>query len=271
MVRIAKEPSDAASPLPPPAMVRIAKKPSDAASPLPPPVAPAVDPTTNLVESLRQLGVGGTPEERALLDDTVEHTLHEWLRSFDAERNDYASVSVFAETKIRQALVVTGGIGLPNAFRTAAVCSCFDSVANLFHRYEELLGTLRGELLRAIYVDYAPGTASAATAAGGGAVAYSTLTPYFEELRRERRRSAELQMQVDQWGRERTEALGAAEARRQQFEALTDQLSEAVEDNSESEEKLAELLPAMLTAMEVSAATALPPAAALREAAPECM
>ena len=27
------------------------------------------------------------------------------------------------------------------------------------------------------------------------------------ELRRERRRSAELQMQVDQWGRERTEAL----------------------------------------------------------------
>ena len=93
---------------------------------------------------------------------------------------------------------------------------------------------------------------SASTAAGGGAVAvaYSSLTPYFEELRRERRRSAELQMQVDQWGRERTEALGAAEARRQQFEALTDQLSEAVEDNSESEEKLAELLPAMLTAME---------------------
>ena len=262
MVRIAKE-VDAASPLPPPTMVRIAQ-PEDAASPLPPPVAPAVDPTTNLVESLRQLGVGGTPEERALLDDTVTHTLHEWLRSFDAERNDYASVSVFAETKIRQALVVTGGIGLPNAFRTAAVCSCFDSVASLFHRYEELLGTLRGELLRAIYVDYAPGTGSAA-AAGGGAVAYSSLTPYFEELRRERRRSAELQMQVDQWGRERTEALGAAEARRQQFEALTDQLSEAVEDNSESEEKLAELLPAMLTAMEARRATALPPrAAALR-------
>ena len=68
-------------------MVRIAKE-VDAASPLPPPVAPAVDPTTNLVESLRQLGVGGTPEERALLDDTVEHTLHEWLRGM-RQKLDY--------------------------------------------------------------------------------------------------------------------------------------------------------------------------------------
>ena len=44
-----------------------------------------------------------------------------------------------------------------------------------------------------------------------------------------------------------------AEARRQQFEALTDQLSEAVEDNSESEEKLAELLPAMRSCTRASA------------------
>ena len=42
---------------------------------------------------------------------------------------------------------------------------------------------------------------------------------------------------------------------KEKFEALTDQLSEAVEDNSESEEKLAELLPAMLTAMEARRAT----------------
>ena len=59
--------------------------------------------------------------------------------------------------KLRQALVVTSKLGLPNPIRTAAVCSCFDRVASLFHRYEGLLRTLRGELLRSIYVDYRPG------------------------------------------------------------------------------------------------------------------
>ena len=120
-------------------------------------------------------------------EDAIRHTLQEWLRTYDAEQNQYTSVTVFAEMKLRQALVVTSRLGLPNPIRTAAVCSCFDRVASLFHRYEGLLRTLRGELLRSIYVDYRPGAVT-----GGGAQAYSMCTPYFEELRKEKRKTAEL-------------------------------------------------------------------------------
>ena len=236
-------------------------------------VAPAVDPTcvaTNLVERrLRQLGVGGlrgraraprrhgrahAPRVAAQLRRGAER-----LRVGERVRRDEDPAGARRHGRDR----------LPNAFRTAAVCSCFDSVAIV----SQVRGAARHPPRRAAPRNLRRLRPRDGVGGGGGRRRRraSSLTPYFEELRRERRRSAELQMQVDQWGRERTEALGAAEARRQQFEALTDQLSEAVEDNSESEEKLAELLPAMLTAMEARRATALPPAAALRGAAPECM
>ena len=138
----------------------------------------------------------------------MRHTLQEWLRTYDAEQNQYASVTVFAEMKLRQAVLVTQRLGVPNDIRLAAVCSCFDRVASLFHRYEGLLRTLRGEMLRAIYVDYRPNVVMS------GAQAYTMCTPYFEELRRERRKTAELQLLIKQWGDERGAALKQVDERR---------------------------------------------------------
>ena len=186
-------------------------------SPLPP-LQPNFTPSEASLEVLQLLNAD-EGESSEMSEDAIRHTLQEWLRTYDAEQNQYTSVTVFAEMKLRQALVVTSKLGLPNPIRTAAVCSCFDRVASLFHRYEGLLRTLRGELLRSIYVDYRPGAVI-----GGGAQAYSMCTPYFEELRKEKRKTAELRGLIKEWGEERTAALQAAEERRKSLELVIEQL-----------------------------------------------
>ena len=189
-----------------------------------PPLSARFTPSDASLEVLQLLNAdreaGGEPSQMS--EDAVRHTLQEWLRTYDAEQNQYASVTVFAEMKLRQALVVTAKLGLPNAIRTAAVCSCFDLVASLFHRYEGLLRTLRGEMLRAIYVDFRPGVV------GGGAQAYSMCTTYFEELRKEKRKTAELQLTIKQWGDERFSSLKQVDDRRKSLDAIIEQLKRVV-------------------------------------------
>jgi len=193
-------------------------------SPLPP-LQPNFTPSEASLEVLQLLNADEC-ESSEMSEDAIRHTLQEWLRTYDAEQNQYTSVTVFAEMKLRQALVVTSKLGLPNPIRTAAVCSCFDRVASLFHRYEGLLRTLRGELLRSIYVDYRPGAVI-----GGGAQAYSMCTPYFEELRKEKRKTAELRGLIKEWGEERTAALQAAEERRKSLELVIEQLKRLAADS----------------------------------------
>ena len=183
-----------------------------------PPLQPNFTPSEASLEVLQLLNAD-EGESSEMSEDAIRHTLQEWLRTYDAEQNQYTSVTVFAEMKLRQALVVTSKLGLPNPIRTAAVCSCFDRVASLFHRYEGLLRTLRGELLRSIYVDYRPGAVI-----GGGAQAYSMCTPYFEELRKEKRKTAELRGLIKEWGEERTASLHAADERRKSLDLVIEQL-----------------------------------------------
>ena len=190
-------------------------------SPLPP-LQANFTPSEASLEVLQLLNAD-EGESSEMSEDTIRQTLQEWLRTYDAEQNQYSSVTVFAEMKLRQALVVTSKLGLPNPIRTAAVCSCFDRVASLFHRYEGLLRTLRGELLRSIYVDYRPGAVI-----GGGAQAYSMCTPYFEELRKEKRKTAELRGLIKEWGEERTSSIQAAEERRRALELVIEQLKQLV-------------------------------------------
>ena len=81
-----------------------------------------------------------------------------------------------------------------------------------------LLGMLRQELLRSVYVDYSS-QQPIASASG-----YSASTPYFEELARERQRSAEYQQLIALWEKERRENVERIEARGKAADDLVEQL-----------------------------------------------
>ena len=173
-------------------------------------------------------------------EDSVRMSLSEWLQSFELEERGYASAAVYTELKLRQALVVTSQLPLPNAFRTAAVCACFDRLASQLPRYDGMLGILRHEMLRSIYVNYSHETLaqssghSPAKASGGreqpvpipavSASGYSTGKTYFDELARERRRSDEFEALIALWERERDEAVKAIEARSSAADAFIEKL-----------------------------------------------
>ena len=113
--------------------------------------------------------------------------VREWKLSFSAERASYRSFVLLMEVKLRQGLLVTARLGLPNPYRTALVCECLERLSAVFGRYDACLRVLRGELLRAVYVEYTP----APEGASGGLDLHLSRTPYFA-------RCAELQAQLEE-------------------------------------------------------------------------
>lgn len=59
------------------------------------------------------------------LEPFVEDFVAGWRFDFEASGPSYRSRSLFLETKLRQALLLTVRLGLPNRYRTAAICDCF--------------------------------------------------------------------------------------------------------------------------------------------------
>ena len=91
-------------------------------------------------------------------DDTMalkgaSKSLDEWLKGYDMELNEYASVAIYSEVKLQEALRMDAAHA-HSVFRTSVCCDLFGKMRGLFGRYEELMGKLGGELMRAIFVDF---------------------------------------------------------------------------------------------------------------------
>ena len=111
----------------------------------------------------------------------------EWRLGFSAEQTAYKSFVLYMEVKLRQGLLVTARLGLPNPYRTAIVCECLERLSGVFGRYDACLRVLRGELLRAVYLEYEP-------TRPGETVGFDThmrRTPYFA-------RCAELEAELEE-------------------------------------------------------------------------
>ena len=67
----------------------------------------------------------------ASLEPFMRDFVQEWRASFDREKASYKSFVVFMEMKLRQGLLVTSRLGLPNNFRTAVVCDCVSGVGSM--------------------------------------------------------------------------------------------------------------------------------------------
>ena len=70
----------------------------------------------------------------ASLEPFMRDFVQEWRASFDREKASYKSFVVFMEMKLRQGLLVTSRLGLPNNFRTAVVCDCVERLSAVFGR-----------------------------------------------------------------------------------------------------------------------------------------
>lgn len=79
-----------------------------------------------------------------------------WLSEFGAQKAaNFGSGVLFIEMQLRQALAATAAAnGQPDAFRTACVCECLSRLPEVAGGFSTVLGLLRQELLRAVYVDY---------------------------------------------------------------------------------------------------------------------
>eukprot|EP01012_Entosiphon_sulcatum_P000961 TRINITY_DN10168_c0_g1_i1.p1 TRINITY_DN10168_c0_g1~~TRINITY_DN10168_c0_g1_i1.p1 ORF type:complete len:842 (+),score=175.35 TRINITY_DN10168_c0_g1_i1:187-2712(+) len=90
----------------------------------------------------------------------------------------FQSVSVCAELILNRVISATSELPQPASLRVATCCMLFEQLLSLFGRYEPLLGQLRTELFRAIYMSPAP--LSASDSPGLMADTYMRRT-YFEE------------------------------------------------------------------------------------------
>ena len=82
--------------------------------------------------------------------------IRQWTRSFEREETGFDSVSVFLETRLREALVQTSaaGMAVPNRARAAMCCDLLLKMPKLFGRYGPLVRNVIGEVLRCVYDNY---------------------------------------------------------------------------------------------------------------------
>ncbi|KAL1529932.1 hypothetical protein AB1Y20_000860 [Prymnesium parvum] len=130
-----------------------------------------------------------------------------WVAAFDRDQESWASRALFVELRLRQALASSSLLGVPNIFRCAIVCDCWERVAPMTGAYAPVLGLLWCEILRCIFSDFS------VDMAGGGANQYAAATPYFVEVKRLRRHDAEMQEKMHQWQMERDSAKRLVEER----------------------------------------------------------
>ena len=111
--------------------------------------------------------------------------LSSWLASYQQEQSSYSSVSIYAETKLQEALRMDME-NRPSAFRTAVCADLFFKVSELFGRYRGLMHAIGHELCASIYADYPEDRTGVGNLASNGTVEeldHSTLTPFFVATR----------------------------------------------------------------------------------------
>ena len=127
--------------------------------------------------------------------------LSEWMASYSEDEMAFASKAVFIEMRLRQALACSASIGVPNQFRCAIVCDAWERVVPFTGRLESMLKLLWSELLRCLFVDYAPNMV------GAGAKAYAARTPFFVEAQRLRRVQEAAAVKTRAWEIQREQEL----------------------------------------------------------------
>ncbi|KOO24893.1 hypothetical protein Ctob_006027 [Chrysochromulina tobinii] len=127
--------------------------------------------------------------------------LSEWMASYSEDETAFASKAVFIEMRLRQALACSASIGVPNQFRCAIVCDAWERVVPFTGRLESMLKLLWSELLRCLFVDYAPNMV------GAGAKAYAARTPFFVEAQRLQRVQEAAAVKMRAWEIQREQEL----------------------------------------------------------------
>eukprot|EP00900_Chrysochromulina_parva_P009565 jgi/Chrpa1/1860/Chrysochromulina_OHIO_Genome00011282-RA len=139
--------------------------------------------------------------EPANTTEAMRAVLSEWMASYSEDEMAFASKAVFIEMRLRQALACSASIGVPNQFRCAIVCDAWERVVPFTGRLESMLKLLWSELLRCLFVDYAPNMV------GAGAKAYAARTPFFVEAQRLRRVQEAAAVKMRAWEIQREQEL----------------------------------------------------------------
>ena len=87
----------------------------------------------------------------ALRDD---ERLDDWINSYDSElsEDNFSSVAVYAELRMREAMEKTRGIPRPNGYRTAVAMDMLYKTLGIFGRYNALMKLIADELACSIYL-----------------------------------------------------------------------------------------------------------------------
>ena len=123
-------------------------------------------------------------------------SLTDWLASYQEEMHSYSSVSIYAETKLSEAMRMDAD-RTPSAFRTAVCADLFYKVCGLFGRYSSLMQTIGDELCRSIYADFPTDSPPRGEDGAASPTAHFELTPYFNANKQMAERAEALQKLVE--------------------------------------------------------------------------
>jgi hypothetical protein len=124
-------------------------------------------------------------------------SLTDWLASYQQEMHSYSSVSIYAETKLSEAMRMDAERS-PSAFRTAVCADLFYKVCDLFGRYSGLMQTIGDELCRSIYADFPKDSPLLSDGSAGTPTAHFELTPYFNANQKMAERVERLEKLVEE-------------------------------------------------------------------------
>ena len=152
-----------------------------------------------------------------------EDLMNEWLESYDGEIEQFNSLTLELEIKMKRAAIFTKNLQTPNKLRTAVAWECLDKLGSVMGRFSNVFGMIQRELEEAIFLPSDNDTTSQTTSGtqnsqvGSGTVAQCVeRMAYFEETSRlEKERSkvldfaANLQKELENWEREKHESAAA--------------------------------------------------------------
>jgi hypothetical protein len=91
-----------------------------------------------------------TTEEQA-----AEGTVHEWMRNYNAEIENFPSVALYCEMKLREVFSRPVRVQ-PDRLRTAVCCEIHSKMVSFFGQYGSIMSALHNEMCRAIYPNFDP-------------------------------------------------------------------------------------------------------------------
>jgi len=148
----------------------------------------------------------GLPQlDAAAVKSAEDMVMASWLSEFAGgqQHAHFGSGVLFIELQLRQALAATAAAGgMPDAFRTACVCECLSRLPEAAGGFGNVLGLLRQEVLRAVYVDYEQLAQSGRPTDAQQLLARPT---YFTECEKLRAKVAALEERLSDWQRAKEE------------------------------------------------------------------